>query len=477
MLKDKTYWENRLTECITNLLELSDLDFKSFVSHQKDRLKEHINAMGNTPGGGLFVFGVSNFKKVECQESDQFITDHFSNLARDTQEPPLFIQALRLNSSLGYLYAIHVHEGTAKPVFIKNRLPWGNEACFKRTGSQTVSMTSEEIRAALSKDQGHSFDETHLDEVTLDQLDEKKLSESVKGFDASHPHSENSIALLVDLKIATRVSNKVVPTLAGLLVYAKNLEEFRRFSNASIIVQWFGGLNRERAIKNKTIRGSLPVQLEAAYTLLKAEMWFVPKVTGARREDVPAFDERAIREIVANSVIHRDYTRMHQPIKIDIFTNRIEIENPGGLLPGLTPSNIIHRRSWRNPVLANLLSRLGFGEMDGQGIDVVLGIARQLKAPAPFLQDLGQSFKVTLFAPKPFDQFSAEEKRLTVTVLILLDSTVDNESLRHIFEISPERATTLIKSMVDEGILEPTTVSRKFAKYSLTKRFKEQSGL
>ncbi len=477
MRKDKAYWEARLHECLTSRVEQNDLDFKADVSEEKERLREHVNAMGNTSGGGLFVFGVSRFKKVTISSSEQTIQDTLSNVARDCQEPPLAIEIHRLESQLGPLLCIHVLEGTTKPVFLKDRSPLGGAGCYKRSGPQTVPMTIDEIRAHLAKDQEYSYDLTPLEDLGVQDLDYDLLGRFIRGFDQQLPASQSSIAALIDNEILVRSSNRLLPTLAGFLVFAKDLRSCRRFNNASIKIQWFKGKTRENPIRSHLVTGNLPDQLTRANEIVEQEIWTLPKLSGIRREDVPSYEPRAIREIIANSVIHRDYIRMHQPVKIDIFADRIEFENPGGLLPGLTPSNILHKREWRNPTLAKLLERLNFGEMDGQGIDVVLGLTRKLKAPAPLLEDLGQSFKVSLAAPKHFDSYSPQEKRLTVIILLLLDGVIDNEVVRNAFEIGPGSATTLLKSMVADGTLSQTSQSRKFAKYRLADACKNQLGL
>jgi ATP-dependent DNA helicase RecG len=64
----------------------------------------------------------------------------------------------------------------------------------------------------------------------------------------------------------------------------------------------------------------------------------MPKLQGAKRIDLPSYNDQILREIVTNNVVHSDYTKTHQPVKIALFTDRPEVENPGGLMLGLTTS-------------------------------------------------------------------------------------------------------------------------------------------
>jgi predicted HTH transcriptional regulator len=84
------------------------------------------------------------------------------------------------------------------------------------------------------------------------------------------------------------------------------------------------------------------------------------------------------------------------------------------------------------------------------------------------------SFVVVLSAPKEFEEFSPEEKRLMVIILAIMQEKIDNESVRNCFGISSEKASTLIKSMIADKVLQLSGRSRKFAKYTLTDLYREK---
>jgi len=263
-------------------------------------------------------------------------------------------------------------------------------------------------------------------------------------------------------------------TVSGWICFSRSPQSMRQFRNAYIEFQVFKGIARDTPIKKYEITGTLPEQIEQGIQVLNQNMWFLPKIQGAKREDVPAYPEVVLREIITNAVVHRDYKKMHQPVKVALFENRIEIENSGGLLPGLTVYNLLHKRDWRNPLLAELMKKFGFGEMDGQGIDRLYAATLQIKVPPPTFVDNPNSFKVILSAPKSFEEFTAEEKRMMVLILAVMQGQVDNKSIRNAFGISSEKASTLIKLMVAGGFIQTNNLSRKYAKYVLTEKFREK---
>ena len=347
-------------------------------------------------------------------------------------------------------------------------------SCFKRSGSSTIPMSVQEIKDLLVSDSNDYYDESVAENMPLEALDFKKLSYLLPQVETKNYLSAKNIAVLLEQRVLIKRQDSPQITVAGWLCFAKELQEPRQFRNAYIEFQIFQGIARDMPIKKYDIKGSLPQQIEQAVQLLQQNIWVVPKIQGIKREEIPAYSNKALREVVTNSLVHRDYRKMHQPVKISMFSNRIEIENPGSLMPGLTPYNLIHKRDWRNPLLAELMKKFGFGEMDGQGIDRLYAAVLAIKVPPPIFINRDNSFAVILSAPKEFENFTVEEKRLMVIILLIMQDQVDNERVRNCFSISSEKASTLIKAMVVEKILQPSGLSRKYAKYIFTEQYREK---
>lgn len=473
MLTDREFWERLANEALKSKAEYNDIDFKLDISEKNDRLKEHINAFGNLERGGCFVFGVKNFVPVGLQNGTEKIIEKITNLA-ETQEPNLTIDAFPITVESVQLLCIHILPGRTKPVFIKDRAPWGGAACFKRTGSSTVAMSNQEIKDHLASAQENYYDESPIKEAAIEELDFDKLIVLMPNLDPNDRMSSKNIASLIDNRILIGAKESPKISVAGWLCFSKKPQENSQFRNAYIECQIFKGTARDTPIKKYEIKGTLPNQITQSIELLQQLIWLVPKITGTRREDIPAYPEGMLRELITNSLVHRDYKKMHQPVKIAMFDNRIEIENQGGLMPGLTIFNFINKRDWRNPLLAELMKKFGFGEMDGQGIDRIYSLTLSFKVPPPLFIDNQTAFSVILSAPKSYDEFTAQEKRLMVVIIGIMKGSIENENLRNSLGISSEKATTLLKAMVSEKILEASGSSRKYAKYVFTKAYYEK---
>lgn len=470
-------WQRLVELSFTNKTESINVDFKRDLAEDNERLKEHINGFGNTPGGGLFVFGINrDYSFHEILLNQESIIEKLTSLATDSQVPPLRTISHHIKLSGRDLLAVEVVQSGQLPVFIRSRDPWKNGA-FKRSGSSTLPMSEQEIRGLMVRSQQFSYDSEPVVDAIIEDLNLAALEQSILPFKEAQRFSESNLQILLDNKIIMHIGNGYLPTMAGWLMFANNPQKIRSLKNASIEFQLFKDKTRNEPVRSLEIMGTLPQQVSLAIDTLLQHVWKIPKLQGIKREDISSYDKITLREVITNAVVHRDYQQLHQAVKIAMFSDRIEVENPGGLLPGLTTFNLLHKRAWRNENIAALMSKVGLGEMDGQGIDRIYAATHRLKVPAPTLYDENKSFKIVLSAPKEYESYTPEEKRLTVLVLLILEQEIDNESLRHVFNIDSSKASTLLKLLVEEGMLKRTGTSPKFARYRLSEELhKKVSG-
>ncbi|MDH7497738.1 MAG: ATP-binding protein [Syntrophomonadaceae bacterium] len=108
---------------------------------------------------------------------------------------------------------------------------------------------------------------------------------------------------------------------------------------------------------------------------------------------------QAVRELVVNAVAHRDYSIRGDGIRVFLFSDRLEVQSPGGLPGPVTVDNIAEARFSRNPVIVQVLADLGYIERLGYGIDRVLALAAEWKLRRPLFEETAAGFRVTFFAP------------------------------------------------------------------------------
>ena len=313
------YWKDTILDALKSKTELNHLDFKESLSDNTERWVEHINAFGNTPGGGAFVFGINkHFQCVKRPLNFEEISTRISNLAKDRQEPSLSIDIHLIPIEKQKILCIHIHEGITSPVFIKDRSPFGGRACFLRNGNQTIAMSVNGIRDRLAQSKNIHADAMPIEGSLVKHLDFHILSKVISGIKKSSS-TESLIGKLRDHQIGCGPDSHFQLTVAGALIFVKEPQNFSSLQNAYIDFKILRTNSRAEPIKTISITGNLSRQLSITMDLLKQYIWLIPKINGIRRKDIPSYSDDVLREIITNALVHRDYNKKHQPIKVALF--------------------------------------------------------------------------------------------------------------------------------------------------------------
>jgi len=191
------------------------------------------------------------------------------------------------------------------------------------------------------------------------------------------------------------------PTYAALLLFGRQPE--RWLPSAGILMARFtGGSLADQFIKQE-IHGPLPDQLRLAEAFLRDHLPSVVRMQGLEHQETPIYPLEALRELLVNAVAHRDYNVQGDSIHVNIFSDRIEIDSPGGLPGPMTLENLLDARFSRNPVILQVLADMGFVERLGYGLNRVMEVTRRQHLRPPRFEEIAGSFRVTLYAPEPTD--------------------------------------------------------------------------
>ncbi len=249
-----------------------------------------------------------------------------------------------------------------------------------------------------------------------------------------------------------------VTNLAAILL-ANDLSPFPRLWRKTLRVIQYDGVDRSRTLREWECKRGYGVEFEH---IVEYVMALVPSneiLTNALNQSVPMFPVEAIRELVANVLIHQDFTITRAGPMVEMFIDRIELTNPGEPLVE-TDRWVDHPPRSRNDRLASLMRRFGFCEERGLGIDRVIYNVEEARLPGPRFEIPGGSTKSVLFAHKPLNAMDKEERvRACYWHACLRSAThqpTNNRSIRERFGIPaglPAKATRLLNEAVKEGRL------------------------
>lgn len=250
-------------------------------------------------------------------------------------------------------------------------------------------------------------------------------------------------------------------TNLGAILFAKRLADFPRLSRKAIRVVQFEGNNKLQMLKEDIGVKGYVLGYEGLIKYIEALIPTKEVIISALREKETAYPMLAIREAVANALIHQDFSISGTGPVVEIFDNRIEITNPG--IPLVDVKRIVDNPpKSRNEKLAELMRRLKMCEELGTGWDKIIISCEIAQLPTPRIEIFEESTRVTLYKEVPFANISPEDKiwacYMHACIKFVQCEHLTNQSLRERFGLSETASagiSRLIKEAVNQGLIKP----------------------
>ena len=377
--------------CTLSLVDLlaqpegKTLEFKRDVSSPENLLKTMV-AFANG-AGGVILIGVEDRTRRVLGVSDPTMTEELlANLVSDRIEPRLVSDLQIVPWRRSYILAVHVFASSSRPHFLKRK---GRErGVYLRVGSSNrradPAQTDEIERAA----HGRTFDEEPLAGMSSEAIDFRAASECF---------AERRKLTRGDLRsmgILTHEQGRLVPSVGGLLLFGT--DRLTAFPDAFLRAGCFAGSDKSVIVDSVEIQDHLPRVVDQAVAFVRRNMRRAVVIRGTRSVDSWEFPLLALREAITNALVHADYGQQGSPIRLAVFADRMEIDNPGGLVAGLTVKDIRRGVSkLRNRVIGRVFHALGLIEQWGSGIGRMTHACLQAGLPEPVLEEIGSGFRVT----------------------------------------------------------------------------------
>lgn len=262
-------------------------------------------------------------------------------------------------------------------------------------------------------------------------------------------------------------------TNLGAILFAKRLSDFPRIGRKAIRVVQYEGINRLTILKEDTENEGYAISLEKAVKYVNTLLPSKEDINQVRRTNVSSFPLPAIREAIANALIHQDFFVTGAGPVVEIFENRVEVTNPGTPLVDIMRI-IDNPPKSRNEKLAALMRRLKLCEELGRGWDRMVISCEMQQLPAPRIQIYQEAMKVCIFSHLDFSNIPADDKLwslyLHACVKFVQGDALTNSSVRERFGLKDSgqgSASRLIKSAVDKNILKPVdpTTAPRYMRY------------
>ena len=372
--------------------ETTEYDKKEMLKERKPKswLKS-VSAFANGIGGAL-IFGVSDDETLVGLDDAKGASEKISEAIKTKMDPiPQVVLEHHAEEGKEFI-VLRVSAGQETPYYYTGD---SNRIAYVRIGNESVPASAVDLKRLVLRGSNISFDSL------------------------SSRYSFESLAF-TKLRSVYRMRTGTELTESDFVSF-ELMDEDKRLTNAGVLLaddspmrhsrlfctRWYG-LNKAsgimEALDDKEYSGSLVSLLQEGTNFVKNNSKKRWKKTGDGRIEMPEYPEQAVHEVIVNALIHRDYMEIGSEVHIDIFDDRLEVYSPGGMLDGsavqnLDTDNVISKR--RNPVIADVFSRMNYMERRGSGFKKIKGdyhfaVNYRPELEPKFYSDIS-TFKVTLY--------------------------------------------------------------------------------
>jgi ATP-dependent DNA helicase RecG len=436
------------SESIENIIsggEGYNAEFKVRVPKKVKELSEEVCAFANSAGGYLLI-GVDDKNIIQGVYIDNSTRSAIQNSISEIS-PRIAVELYPVDVAEKTVWIVEVASGSNKPYVLSG-------AIYVREGPNTQKLTTaEEMRLFFQQS-----DRIYFDDIVYPDFDIMSTQFDMENFDDFRAEAQinRSIPLgqiLSNLQVLDR-DNKIKH--GGLLFFTKHPEDY--FFQAVIHCVFFQGKDKVHIIDDKTFGGPLYQQYiqTMAWLQTKISVAYDIEGPGPRREiwEIPL---TVFKEAIINALSHRDYYEKGATIMLEVFDDRVEISNPGGLLPAVI-HNFGTKSMTRNPLVFGLFTRMHLVERIGSGIPRMREEIRKAGLPEPLFQTEGFFTVIFIRPEKNMTRIiHSELSDIQKTIVSLLKNN-SKITISDIAGISGVSRKTILKHI---GILQKTGIIKR----------------
>lgn len=348
-------------------------------------------------------------------------------------------------------------------------------AYLMRSGEELLPMSEDQLRKIFAEGQPNWLENPALKDVSAQDV--VQLLDTQTFFDLMrlpYPTDQAGVlARLLDERLIERSAAGFNILHIGAVLLAKNMRQFADISRKAARVIVYAGESKMQTVSDVTGEKGYAVGFAGLVQYVMGKLPQNEVIEGAIRKEVKLLPEVVVRELLANALIHQDFEVGGTSPVVEVFSNRVEISNPGE--PIVPVERFIDGYQSRNERLADLMRRFGICEEKSSGIDRVIEASEFMQLPAPEFLTSHRRTIVVIHGPRSFrDMNGSDRVRACYQHCVLqyvLRKQMTNQSLRERFGL-PEGASNTVSQIItatmEQGLVksDPNAPdSRRYARY------------
>lgn len=366
-------------------LEGKTLEFKRDLSSPTKPLRT-IVAFANSAGGRL-VIGVDDDRTVVGVSDPLAEEERITSLISDLISPQLVPAIDLVTVGETTVLVVDVPLSTRRPHFMSAQGP--DHGVYVRLGSTTRQADPALVAELERNARGAAFEDLTEPRALLSDLNLEGLSE-LRG-------RSTGVDDLVALGLAVKQRGEIVPTNAGILAACADPTRF--LPSAWVQCGRLRGASGTDIFDQTEIYGPVPQAVERIMEFLLKHAYKSAVFGEVRRRDSYSIPVEAIREVVVNALVHASYAERGTPIRVGFYDDRIQVDSPGVLLPGMTIESMRRVSRLRNPSLARIFREAGIMEQWGTGVQRVYDHIAAAGLPEPRVEEVMDRLRFTVYVP------------------------------------------------------------------------------
>lgn len=423
-------------------------EFKVSLPTNLRGITEEVCAFANA-SGGVILIGVDDKNSIQGVTIDNSRRSALQNSIGEIS-PPLLCEFYIVIVDDKEVAVIEVPSGIKKPYVLSG-------AIYVRQGPNSQKLTTvEEMRDFFQQADRIYFDESPCPQASVDNdLSDENLAIFRTGANLNNSISKDQV--LYNLRLITPEGSL---KNGAVLFFGSKPEAF--FEKAVIRCVAFDGVDKRFIIDDKIIEGGLYQQFIKAMAWLRSKLDIRYDIEGAGsrpRRELWEIPETVFKEAIINALAHRDYYDKGARITIELFDDRVEITNPGGLVSAISKSEFGKRSLSRNPLIFGLFERMRMVEQIGSGIARMRDLMTEEGLTPPEF-NIDGIFSVTLRRSFDFNKWLDKwgnilsEKRVMLLKAIHRNPMIKKSELQKLTGLSPTSVDNNIEALKDLGLLE-----------------------
>ncbi len=381
----------------------------------------------------------------------------------------------KIRNAMGITVEVNLHEENGNhfieiitppysvPISLRGRY-------YYRSGSTKHELTGASLNEFLLKKSGKTWDDVIEPRANFEDIDEKAVNTFLKASENAGRLPENNGLSIPELFEKLRLIENGQLKRSALVLFGKDPGKF--YPNTFVKIGRFGKDDADLKFQ-ETEEGNLIALLQGVLNQLNRKFLTRPiEFEGMHRIEKGEYPVAAIREMLLNALVHRNY--MGAPIQIRVYDDKIRIWNEGTLPDGLTLDALkrSHSSRPRNPIIADVCFKGGYIDTWGRGTIKIIETCKQADLPEPEMVELDGGFSITLFkdniTPEKLTKLGLNDRQIKAVLILKERGKITNKEYQEMNETTERTASRDLSDLVEKEIIKSSGVKGAGAFYTLS---------